>query len=57
MKKREIRLSDMANRYYEYNGKVVFEGTPDDMLRQDNEYTKQFVMASLEGPMQMISEN
>jgi hypothetical protein len=27
------------------------------MLRQDNEYTKQFVTASLEGPMQMISEN
>ncbi len=24
MKKRKIRLSDMANRYYEYNGKVVF---------------------------------
>ena len=40
-----------------YNGKVVFEGTPDDMLRQDNEYTKQFVMASLEGPMKMLAEN
>lgn len=39
-----------------YNGKVVFEGTPDDMLRQDNEYTKQFVMASLEGPMKMLAE-
>jgi len=36
-----------------YNGKVVFEGTPQDMLKQDNEYTKQFVTASLEGPMQM----
>ena len=39
-----------------YNGKVVFEGTPNDMLRQDNEYTKQFVTASLEGPMQMLAE-
>ena len=38
-----------------YDGKIVFEGTPDDMLRQDNEYTKQFVTASLEGPMQMLS--
>jgi len=38
-----------------YNGKIVFEGTPEEMLRQDNEYTKQFVTASLEGPMQMLS--
>ena len=40
-----------------YQGKVVFEGTPEEMVRQDNEYTKQFVTASLEGPMQMIAEN
>ena len=40
-----------------YNGKVVFEGTPDDMLRMDNAYTKQFVTASLDGPMKMIVEN
>ena len=40
-----------------YNGKVVFEGTPQEMLEQNNEYTKQFVTASLEGPMQMITEN
>lgn len=39
-----------------YNGKVVFEGTPDEMLKADNEYTKQFVNASLEGPMKMIAE-
>ena len=38
-----------------YNGKIVFEGTPEEMLRQDNQYTKQFVTASLEGPMQMLS--
>ena len=40
-----------------YDGKVVFEGTPQEMLRQENEYTKQFVTASLDGPMHMISEN
>lgn len=38
-----------------YNGKIVFEGTPEELLRADNPYTKQFVTASLEGPMQMIS--
>ena len=53
MKKQKMRLSDMANRYYEYNGKVVFEGTPDEMLRQDNEYTRQFVNATIEGPMKI----
>lgn len=36
-----------------YDGKIVFEGTPQDMLRQDTPYTKQFVTASLEGPMKM----
>ncbi len=38
-----------------YDGKIVFEGTPEDMLRQDNDYTKQFVTASLEGPMKMMA--
>lgn len=36
-----------------YDGKIVFEGTPQQLLQQDNPYTKQFVTASLEGPMQM----
>lgn len=36
-----------------YDGKIVFEGTPRDLLKQDNPYTKQFVTASLDGPMQM----
>jgi len=36
-----------------YNGKIVFEGTPDEMLQMTNEYTRQFVTASLEGPMKM----
>ena len=40
-----------------YDGKIVYNGTPEDMLKQDNPYTKQFVTASLEGPMQMITEN
>lgn len=38
-----------------YNGKVVFSGTPQMLLMQDNEYTKQFVTASLQGPMQIQS--
>ena len=38
-----------------YNGKIVFEGTPDEMLRAETPYTKQFVTASLEGPMHMLS--
>ena len=37
-----------------YNGNIVFTGTPNDLLRQDTPYTKQFVTASLEGPMQML---
>lgn len=36
-----------------YDGKIVFEGTTDELLKQDNPYTKQFVTASLEGPMKM----
>ena len=36
-----------------YNGKIVFEGTPSELLRQENEYTRQFVTASLDGPMKM----
>ena len=36
-----------------YDGKIVFEGTPEELLKQDTPYTKQFVTASLEGPMQM----
>jgi len=38
-----------------YGGKIVFEGTPDEMMQQTNDYTKQFVTASLEGPMQMTA--
>ena len=38
-----------------YDGKIVFEGTPEEMLKQDTPYTKQFVTASLEGPMKMLA--
>ena len=40
-----------------YDGKIVFEGTPQEMLLQDTPYTKQFVTASLEGPMHLLVEN
>ena len=36
-----------------YDGKIVFEGTPEELLKQETPFTKQFVTASLEGPMQM----
>ena len=36
-----------------YDGKIVFEGTPQELLKQGTPYTKQFVTASLEGPMIM----
>ncbi len=39
-----------------YNGKCVFQGTPKEMRENGNEYTKQFVTASLTGPMKMLTE-
>lgn len=39
-----------------YQGKVVFEGTPKEILSSDNDYAKQFVSASLDGPMKMLAE-
>lgn len=36
-----------------YDGKIVFEGTPEELLKQETPYTKQFVTASLDGPMKM----
>lgn len=39
-----------------YQGKIVYEGSPKDMLSSSNEYAKQFVSASLDGPMQMLAE-
>ena len=36
-----------------YNGHAVFEGSPEELLKENTPYTKQFVNASLEGPMKM----
>ncbi len=40
-----------------YGGHIVFRGTPDDLLKQDNPYTKQFVSASIEGPMKIAASD
>lgn len=37
-----------------YDGKIVFTGTPDELCQMNNEYTKQFVTASIEGPMKVL---
>ena len=34
-----------------YNSQIVWQGTPQEMLACDNEYTKQFVSALKTGPM------
>lgn len=39
-----------------YQGRIVFEGTPEEMLSTNNEYARQFVSASLDGPMKMLAE-
>lgn len=39
-----------------YDGKAVFQGTPQEMCNGENEYTKQFVTSSLTGPMKMLTE-
>jgi len=39
-----------------YNGKIVYAGTPKEMLSSTNEYASQFVSASLDGPMKMLVE-
>ena len=38
-----------------YEGKIVFRGSTEEFLRGDNPYTKQFINASLEGPMEIKS--
>lgn len=40
-----------------YDGKIVFEGTPDEMLAKTTPYTKQFVSAEIEGPMKITSSS
>ena len=36
-----------------YNGKAVFEGTPSELCEEKTDYTRQFVNATIEGPMKM----
>ncbi len=38
-----------------YDGHIVFRGTPQGLLKEDNPYTKQFVSASIDGPMKIAS--
>lgn len=40
-----------------YGGKIVFEGSPEEMLSKNNPYTKQFVSAEIEGPMKITSSS
>lgn len=40
-----------------YGGKIVFEGTPQEMLAKTTSYTKQFVSAEIEGPMKITSSS
>lgn len=39
-----------------YEGKIVFAGTPDELCKMETEYTKQFVTASIAGPMKVLGE-
>ena len=39
-----------------YQGKMVFEGTPQELLNTDNPYARQFVTSSLDGPMKLLAE-
>ena len=36
-----------------YNTKIVYSGTPQDMINGGNEYTRQFIDACIEGPMKV----
>jgi len=38
-----------------YDGHIVFRGTPVELLKQDNPYTKQFVSADTDGPMKITA--
>ena len=38
-----------------YNGHIVYRGTPSDLLKQNTPYTKQFVSASMDGPMKITA--
>lgn len=36
-----------------YNTRIVYSGTPQDMIDHGNEYTKQFINACIDGPMKV----
>lgn len=38
-----------------YDGHIVYRGTPSDLLKQNTPYTKQFVSASMDGPMKIAA--
>ena len=38
-----------------YDGNIVFRGTPAELLKQENPYTKQFVSATIDGPMKVAA--
>ena len=38
-----------------YDGHIVYRGTPNDLLEQNTPYTKQFVSASMDGPMKIAA--
>jgi len=38
-----------------YGGHIVYKGTPKEMLESDNPYAKQFIAASVDGPMKMLT--
>ncbi len=38
-----------------YDGHIVYRGTPSDLLEQNTPYTKQFVSASMDGPMKITA--
>lgn len=37
-----------------FDGKVIFTGTPDDFMKTDNPYVKQFVQGTVNGPISVI---
>jgi len=39
-----------------YQGSIVFDGTKDELLMGKNEYAKQFVSASIQGPMNIATK-
>ena len=38
-----------------YDGNIVFRGTPQELLKQDTPYTRQFVSATIDGPMKLAA--